>query len=227
MLKIKLGKAEYDALEDSLKTFYVADGENYKLDSDAEDVDGLKAKRDEFRTKYEAERDRAKLFEGLDPEAVKAALEKVNKADDDDLLNKRKYDELLKKKSDEWDAKEKGLTDKIASMARRQAEQELAMKLTEQGVKPNMAEDLAVTLTAKHIQFIEENGNVVWKTKDGLETIDLDKYIPSLKEGKADYFAPQGGPGSGALGSGTNGGGIDPSKMTAEQKIEYGFQHRK
>jgi len=205
-LKIKIGKAEHDALDESLKTLYVPDGDNFKLDADYEDVDGLKAKRDELLAKVAEANKALKAFEGLDPAKAREAVEKLNKSEDEDLLNKRKFDELIQKKNSEWEVKEKGYQEKISGMVRTQAEQQLAMKLTEQGVKPAMAEDLALTLTAKHIQFVEDGGGVVWKTKDGLETVDLDKYIPSLKESKADYFKPVGGAGSGASGSNGNGG---------------------
>ena len=104
-LKTKLGKAEYDALDESLKTFYVAAGDGYRLDADYEDVDGLKAKRDEFREKYEAARDNLKRFEGIDPDKAREVIAKHSEAEENDLLNKRKYDELITKKSAEWETR--------------------------------------------------------------------------------------------------------------------------
>lgn len=208
-LKTKLGKAEYDALEESLKSHYIADGEGYKLDADYEDVSGLKAKRDELLAKVSDLTKLAKQFEGLDPEKAKEALDKLSKQEDDDLLTKRKYDELLEKRKSEWEAKEKSFTEKIQSMVQRQAEQELAVKLTQNGVKPTMAEDLASVLTSRHIKFEESDGKPVWKTMDGLEAVDLDKYIPGLKEnGKADYFGSTLAQGAGTPpGSQQSGGG--------------------
>lgn len=212
-LKIKLGKAEYDALSDELKTLYVADGEGFKLDADYEDVDGLKAKRDEFRTKYEAAQKALKDFEGLDAEAAKAALAKMGEIEDTNLLKKQQFDDLFAKKKGEWDTEKASLADKLAAKTRREAHQQLALKLAAAGVKPSMIEDLATVLTDRHINFAEDGDDVIWKTKDGLETVDLDKYIPGLKESKADYFPPIGG-GGGAPGSNGNGGSATPKTAT-------------
>lgn len=228
MLKTKLSKAEHEALEESLKSLYVDDGEGFRLDADYEDVTGLKAKRDELLGKVQELTKAMKSFEGLDPEKAREALEKISKADDDDLLNKRKYDELVQKKTAEWDGKEKGYQEKIASLISRAAEKDLAMKLIANGVKETVAGDLALILKTNHIKAVEDGDDIIWKSLDGLETIELDKYIPGLKDnGKADYFKSTLGGGSGASGSQGQPGAVDISKMTAEQKIEYGLQNRK
>ena len=206
-LKTKISKADYDALNDILKTEYVQDGEGYKLDADYEDVEGLKAKRDELLGKLTETQKAMKQFEGLDPEAAKAALAKLNELEDGNLLKKQQFDELFAKKKGEWETEKASLTKKISDIIEKQAEQQLAMKLTENGVKPTMAEDLALSLKTKYLSYVEDNGSPVWKTKDGLETVDLDKYIPSLKESKADYFNSTLGGGSGSSGSNGNSGG--------------------
>jgi hypothetical protein len=197
-LKTKLGKAEHEALDESLKTLYIPDGDGFKLDADFEDVDGLKAKRDELLGKVTETSKALKAFEGLDPKAAREALAKVNELEEADLLGKRKFDELFEKKKTEWDEERTTLSNKISTMIEKQAESQLAMTLTKHGVKPHLADDLAVMLKVKHLDYIEQDGEPIWKTKDGLETVDLDKYIPGLKEnGKADYFGSSLGQGSG------------------------------
>jgi hypothetical protein len=220
-LKIKLGKAEHDALEESLKSLYVPDGDDFKLDADYEDVSGLKAKRDELLGKVSELTKAVKAFEGLDPEAAREALRKKTEQEEQEMTAVQK----LKKRTEEWEAERKTFTDRIAALTSTQAQKELAMKLAQNGVKPNLADDLALSLTTREIQYAEENGAIVWKTKDGLESVDLDKYIPGLKEnGKADYFATSLKQGTSTPpGSQNGGGGHDYSKLSAEDKIAAGF----
>lgn len=222
-LKIKLGKAEHDALDESLKSLYIADGEGFKLDADYEDVGGLKAKRDELLQKVADLTKLGKQFEGLDPEKAKEALAKLGEIEDGQLLKKQQFDELFNKKKGEWDEERAKLTQEIDSLVSRQAERDLAFKLTEAGVKPDRAEDLAIVLKSRHIKHVKEGDDVVWKTFDGPETVDLDKYIPELKNSKADYFAPTMQGGGGSTGSGNDTGQTDFSKMTTDQKLEAAF----
>jgi hypothetical protein len=205
-LKTKLGKAEHDALDESLKSLYIPDGEGFKLDADFEDVEGLKAKRDEFRTKYEQARDLAKQFEGLDPEKAKEALAKLSEIEDGQLLKKQQIDDLFAKKKSEWDSERERLAKELDGLVARQAERDLTFKLMANGIREDRAEDLAIVLTNKHIKHVKDGNEVVWKSMDGLETVDLDKFIPELKNSKADYFKSQTQTGGNALGSGNNGG---------------------
>jgi len=201
-LKTRIAKGDYEALPDHLKTEYIEDGEGYKLDADYEDVTGLKNKNAELLEKLKG----FKAFEGLDAEAAKAAIAKLSELEDGQLLKKQQFDELFSKKKGEWDTEKQSLEKKISAMFEQNAEKDLASKLTKHGVKVEVADDLAYVLRNKHLNPVEDGGAVTWKTKDGLETVDLDKYIPSLKESKADYFQSSMGSGSGASGSQNTGG---------------------
>lgn len=215
-LKTNLGKAEYDALDESLKSLYIANGDSFKLDADFEDVSGLKAKRDELLGKVTEMSKTLKAFEGLDPEKAKEALTKVTEIEDGQLLKKQQFDELFNKKKGEWDAEREGLLKKIDTIVAKSAKRDLAMKLAENGVNPTLANDLALVLTNEHIKYAEDNGEAIWKTMDGLETVDLDKYIPGLKESKAAYFNSKLAPGAGTTpGSKENNGG---SQKTATRQ---------
>lgn len=214
-LKTKIGKADYDALDDSLKTLYVESGDGYKLDADFEDVDGLKAKRDELLGKVSEMSKTLKAFEGIDPDKAKESIAKLTEIEDGQLLKKQQFDEVLARKKGEWDNEREGLLKKIDGMISRTARQELAIKLAAHGVKQNMAEDLATILTERHIKYAENGDGVAWKTIDGLEAVDLDKYIPGLKESKADYFAATVAGGSGASGSKADSG--NGKSITREQ----------
>lgn len=206
-LKTTLGKAEHDALDESLKSLYIPEGDGFKLDADFEDVSGLKAKRDELLGKLTEAQKLTKQFEGLDPEKAKEAIAKLSELEDGQLLKKQQFDELFNKKKGEWDTERDGLLKKIDTIVAKSAKRDLAMKLAENGVNPTLANDLALVLTNEHIKYAEDNGEAVWKSMDGLETIDLDKYIPGLKESKAAYFNSKLAPGAGTTPGSKEGGG--------------------
>lgn len=219
-LKTKIDKAAYDKLADHLKTEYIPDGEGYKLDADYEDVTGLKAKNSELLGKLTDAQKIAKQFEGLDPDEIKAKLDALSARETEELQAKGKWEELetkLREKHAEESAK---LAKKLESIVAANAEKELQLKLVAAGVKENLAEDLAISLRARNIKHVEDGGKIIWKTLDDTETVDLDKYIPSLKESKADYFKADMGSGSGSGGSDFKGGTADMSSMNPMQKLD-------
>lgn len=213
-LKARISKADFDGLDEALKGFYVADGDNFKLDSDHEDVDGLKAKRDELLAKLKGFKD----FEGLDAAEVKAKLAQLAEKENEDLAAKGKWEELEKKLREKHEADIAAASAKYNAIVQRTAAKDLELALIGAGVKKTMAEDLAISLTTKNIKHVaDDNGGIVWKTLDDTETVDLGKYIPGLKEnGKADYFESTLGAGSGASGSDV-GGNSSAQTWTREQ----------
>lgn len=225
-LKTKLGKAEHDALEESLKSLYIPDGDGFKLDADYEDVTGLKAKRDELLAKVSELTKLTKQFEGLDPEAAKNAVAKLGEIEDGQLLKKQQFDELFAKKKGEWDTEREKLVGELDALVGKQAERDLAFKLVAAGVREDRAEDLAIVLKTKHIKHVKDGDEVVWKTVDGLETVDLDKFIPELKNSKADYFKSTTQGGTGAQGSSNNNGGGSKTDTSAPavQRLEQVYE---
>lgn len=206
MAKIKgtISKADFDALSDELKTLYVSDGDNYKLDDDREDVTGLKNKNKELLEKLVGLKD----FEGLDAADIKAKLAKLEEQETADQVAKGKWEELEQKLKTKHGEEKEALEKRLNAIIGTTAQKDLQLALVAAGVKENLAEDLAISLTTKSIKHVEDGGKVIWKTLDDTETVDLAKYIPGLKESKADYFKSDLGTGSGATGSdGTGGGG--------------------
>lgn len=213
MAKIKgsISKADFDALSDELKTLYVPDDDNYKLDDDREDVTGLKNKNKELLEKLVGFKD----FEGLDAADIKAKLAKLEEAETADQVAKGKWEELEQKLKTKHAEETATFEKRIAAIVGATAQKDLQLALVAAGVKENLAEDLAISLTTKHIKHFEEGGKVGWKTLDDTETVDLAKYIPGLKESKADYFKSDLGTGSGA--SGSEGGGSAAQSWTRQQ----------
>jgi hypothetical protein len=197
-LKIKLGKAEHDALEEPLKSLYVADGENFKLDADYEDVTGLKAKRDELLRDL---KDLQKKFDGIDPEAAKAAMTELETARREKMTADELHAEDIKKLTKDLEtAKERS-----KALFKTQAERDLHLALANNKVRADKIEDAAIVLRAKHLKAVEEDGNPVWKSQSG-ETVNLNEFLTGLRSTKGDWFEPSTQPGGGASGSGNNGG---------------------
>jgi hypothetical protein len=108
-------------------------------------------------------------------------------------------------------------------MTAKNAKNELENALRKADIRPGVLRGAALELLDEHLQFVEDGDGVVWKTKDGLETVDLDKYIPGLKESKADYFNSTLGVGSGATGSNGKGNvaNVDTTAPPEQRLAEY------
>lgn len=203
-LKATLTQSEYDALTDSLKEIYTQSGENWLLDAEGvEDVSGLKAKNAELLAELKKKGTLAKQFEGLDPDEARRALDELTKIEEKKLLDRQKFDELLAKKEGEYAGQIKTLEERYARQFASSADTDLRLKLIANGVREDLAEEFAIVLKAKNLKAVDENGAIVWKSLDDTETIELDKFIPSLKDtGKAVFFKSSDASGSGASGSG-------------------------
>ncbi len=209
-LKVTVNANEYDSLDDSLKSFYMPSGDNWILDAEGvEDVSGLKAKNAALIADLKKRTDIVKQFEGLDPDAARKALIAMEQLEEKKLLDKQKFDEVLAKREEEFKKREADLTLRYQRIFETSANTDLQVKLLAHGVRPEHADDLAIVLKAKYIKPTEENGATVWKSlANDAEIIDLDTFIPSLKEnGKATYFLASDASGSGASGSSGNGTG--------------------
>lgn len=226
-LKTRLGKADYDALEESLKSHYVADGDSYKLDADYEDVTGLKAKNAELLAELKKRSDIVKQFEGLDAEEAKNALAQLSKIEEDKLLSKQKFDEVLAKRTKEFEEKLAAAEQRNKQLFDTQAERDLHLALAKNGVRSDKIEDAAIVLRAKHIKAVEDGGKPVWRSMDDTETHDLDKFISGLTTSKADWFEARTQTGGGASGSGNNGGVKQDANLPPTARLEQLFSSGK
>lgn len=217
-LKTKLGKADYEALEDSLKTFYIADGDGFKLDADYEDVTGLKNKNAELLGKIKDAEKAVKQFEGLDPEAARAALAAQQKAAEDKLKEEGDFDKLKQEYEARVLAAEKAAEEKIAA-AEAKAQQILATLktehlsnvLTKKGVDPKRVNGL-VRLVGDDVDIVPGERGFQLRKAGGVvgDEQEFDALVNSWKSSPdTDYFfQPTVVSGSGASGSeGSAGGG--------------------
>lgn len=206
-LKAKMSKADFDALDESLKEYYVASGDDYVLDAEGvEDVTGLKNKIAELLKAGKDKTELLKAFEGLDPEAAKKALEEMAKIEEKKLADKGKYDELLGKQKTEFETKLAEATKaRETTLAGLKAEK-LTNFLVKNGILADRAK-YALGDVAELIELTEGDAGFQLKLKNGTgDASELDKVISDLKTNSGFLFAASGASGSGATGSETKDG---------------------
>ena len=209
-MSIKITKAEFETLPDSLKAKFTASGEDYILQE--EDVEGLK------KSKAEILQEKKELQVKLD-EAEKFRKEheaKVAEADEAKLKEEGAFKELEKKLRDKITEIEAAAAEKEAGFLSSLKNERLQNFLVEKGVIAAQA-DLAVMATADKFDLVNEGGKFTLKLKDGIgDAGELDKAVEELKTARPVLFTAIGASGGGALGSQNNGGGQKRSITRAE-----------
>lgn len=214
-LNIKIGKADYEALEDSLKTLYVADGEDYKLDANYEDVTGLKAKQAELLKKLKDAESNAKKYEGVDIEAYKTAMEAAQKLEEEKLKGEGNFEGLRKQLEERHQAEVNKLKEQIETIKAEQVTDRQVLKLerlsnylTEKGVLADRVKYLAKELDEQTELVTGENGFEL-KKKNGIgDAAEFPMMIEQIKTQSPFFFAADNASGGGASGSnGRSGGG--------------------
>lgn len=201
----------------------------------AAETTGLKSKNSELLGDIRKLKDQLKTFEGLDPVAVKALIDKFSNDEEAALIAKGKIDEVLAKRTErlnaDWQKKLDAAEAKATKMA--EANQKLAKRATNEaiikaatkaGVEKTAIED--VILRAQSAGWtINEDGEVIAKNgddiiigKDGKTPLTPDEWAESLRE-TASHLWPR-AQGTGANGSNhpAQGGKIDP-KLKPEARL--------
>lgn len=207
-LKIKIGKADHEALDDSLKTLYVADGDNFKLDADYEDVTGLKSKNAELLSDAKKFKEELKKFEGIDPEAARQAVEAARQAAEDKLKTENNWEGLRKQLEERHQAELEKLTAQITAIkSEQEADRQLLKRerlsnvLTEKGVLPDRVKYLVGEMDAQ-VELVTGEHGFELKKKDGVgDAKEFDLMIEGVKAKSPFFFAADNASGGGASGS--------------------------
>lgn len=194
-----------------------------------------KTKLDEFRTTNIDLLKKLESFKDVDPaeyKKLKAELDAARKKDE----NQPDVDKLLAERTRQMREELEGELN-ATKTTNSTLQQQLSMLLVDSAVKdaavksaalPSALDDL---LLRARSSFVVENGTAIMKDsnghvvydKDGSTPLSVDSWVKSLKKSAPHLFTmPAGG---GAHGGGGR-GGIDPSKMTAIQKITAGLTER-
>lgn len=216
-MSIKITKAEHDALPDSLKSKFTADGDAFALIE--EDVEGLKkSKADILQEKKELA---AKLNE---LEKFKAEHDaRASAAEEEKLKEAGKFKELeerYKQRIADMETAHQAETAKLLSTVKTE---KLTNFLVSKGVEANRAK-YALSDTADQFDIESGEQGFTLKLKTGIgDAKELDGVVAKLKESSPFLFASSNASGSGASASNGNGNGADYSKLSAEDKIAAGF----
>lgn len=149
-------------------------------------------------------------FETAEAERQTKALEK-----------KGDYEKLLEARKSEFETKLGEKDQRYEQLFTQYAEKELQLAIPAE-VFEDSREDFSIVLRTKYLKPVEEDGKLVWKSLDGLETIDLKTFIPSLETAHGRFFKADNNPGGDAPGNSTrHSTGTKRSAMTRQEKSAY------
>lgn len=195
-MSIKIAKAEYEALPDSVKPKFTQDGDAYVLQE--EDVEGLKKSKAEIleeKKKIQAERDELAKFK-----AEKEAEAAKNKQSE--LEAKGEYEKALAEKEKAWAERYEAEKAEKSAMLADVHRERLENELIKRGALPDRASYLVGDLIGETELFKGENGRYAIKKKGGIgDAAEFDGLISGMKESKGFFFQATNASGSGASGS--------------------------
>lgn len=196
----QITKAEFDALPESLKTKFEADGDNYTLNEP--DVDGLKKSKAEIleeKKRLQGElAELAKFKADAEAKEAEAAEAKLKEAGETDAW-KKQYDERHQKLIADATAEKESL---FADIKR----ERLTNELVKRGALADRAGYLVGELDADTELVKGDDGKFQLRKKGGIgDAAEFDSVIEAAKQKTPFFFAADGASGSGASGSGNTG----------------------
>lgn len=118
-MKLKAFIKSLADIPEALHGYYVADGEGFRLDAEGvEDVTGLKTALEKEREAGREALKKLKAYEGLDPEAARAAIENLEKLGQKKLIDAGEVEKVRKEISDAFG---KQLTERDAQIQAKDA----------------------------------------------------------------------------------------------------------
>ena len=196
----KITKAEFDALPESLKSKFIADGDGYQLQE--EDVEGLKKSKADILKEKKDLQDKYEELAKFKAEADKAAADAKQK----DLEAKGEYEKAQKERDKAWEERLKAASDENASILSTLHRERLSSELTARGVLPDRVSYLAGELLAQTEFKRTDDGFAITK-KGGIGDADeFNSMIEAAKQKTPFFFGSTTQTGGGASGSGNNSG---------------------
>lgn len=242
--------ATLDEVPEAQRSFYVADGDKFKLDIvGGEDTSALRvelatAKREaaERRMAIKAMEEK---FTGIDPVKVKEMLAKLDQDGEQALIAAGKIDEVIQKRSekqradfqrqlDEANGKVKQAEERISKYSQRVLDDRIRDAVMGK-VHVHAIKSGDVLRAARELFKLDDNGNAVQFSEDGQVVLGKDgktpfspaEWIESMAE-VAPHWFPSDSSGGGASGSRNAGGGMSKAaimNLPAKERMEAGRKH--
>lgn len=192
----KISAAEYEALPESLKSEFIADGDGFGLKR--EDVEGLKQSKEQIlaeKKRLAAEFEAAKKrLEEIDKKTAEGEEEKLKAAGEFKALEEKLRAKLAETES----AAQQAQAELLATIKR----ERLHNELTQRGVLPDRVK-YALTELDSRIDIERSEAGFAIKVKDGIgDAKEFDQAVEQLKQKAPFLFGATTTAGSGASGSG-------------------------
>jgi hypothetical protein len=237
-----------EAVDEKYRDLYVkGDDGKFRLDAEIEDVSGLKNALAKERTTASDAIKKVKEFEtrfaGIDPDQVRAILDRVANDDEAKLVAEGKIDQVIEKRTERLRADlDKRVNDATAAaqaaneranrFSTRVLDDQIRAAAAKAGIHAHAVDD--ALFRGRSMFQLDENGHAVQIGDDGQPVLGKDgktpfnpaEWLDSMKEAAPHWF-PAGASGSGS-GSGNRGAGnanLNRSTMTAKEKSEYIAKH--
>lgn len=218
MAKWKFKKvAKLEEVPEGYRALYVEKDGGFEVDPakladfEFDDREELSGALERVRTEVKTLKAEVKKYEGIDPERARAAQQKLDDLEAKDLMDKGEFDRLLKKRSDEFDAREadykKQLEDRDGRLNHYELTDPVRKAALAAGVLPEDVED--VLKINSHRFKLNDKRQPVVLDKDGDETSHtLEKFWgEEFKTQRPKFYGASGAGGSGAPAGGSGGGG--------------------
>lgn len=210
----KITKAEFDALPESLKAKFKAEGDAYSLIE--EDVTGLKKNKQELLDELKSLKEK---YGDIDPDAAKTALAEARKAEEEALEKKGEFETLRKQLEERHNTELEKVKGENARILSNLKLERLTNVLTEKGVLPDRAKYLVHEMDSQ-VELVSDDSGFSLKKIGGIgDATEFDALIDGVKTSSPFFFAPNNASGSGASGSQAGTAGVDLSKMSTMELL--------
>lgn len=161
----------------------------------------------------------AKQAKEFDFEKARAAMDALERAEEEKLTKKGEFDKLLEQKTRAWEERIGSVSAERDAILTNLKREKLANVLTEKGVLADRARFLVKELEAQIDLISDEKGFSLRKTGGVGDAAEFDAIVEKVKAEYPFFFGASLAPGSGASGSSGNAGGGQSGRKWSELSV--------
>lgn len=222
-----------EAVKPEDQAFYIQDGDSFVLDTEKYFA-GMSSARDKEKEEARKAKEQLQKFQGIDPEAAKLALAKVQEMQDKQRIDAGKIDEVVAERvQNQVQAMKTDLETRLGAAEQRanQAEAQLSVVIVDNNVRiaavkanvlPEAMDD--ILFRASRVFRVEggkavpKDGDNIIYGKDGKTPMTMDDWMEGLKVKAPHLFKRAEGSGGGRPGAGSGGTGLEG--LTGVEKLK-------